>query len=79
MAAISALYYRFQRGLFDYVQYLDGLPALALRLYLVPIFWMAGSMKIDFTTLMPYESTVAWFGNPDWLVCHHQHPSRTCH
>lgn len=40
---------------------LEGLPALALRLYLVPIFWMAGTKKMD-----SFDSTVDWFGNPDW-------------
>lgn len=39
----------------------DFLGPLALRLYLVPIFWMAGSKK-----LADIESTAAWFGNPDW-------------
>jgi putative oxidoreductase len=32
-----------------------------LRLYLVPIFWMAGSMKLG-----SMESTIEWFGNSDW-------------
>jgi uncharacterized membrane protein YphA (DoxX/SURF4 family) len=27
---------------------------------------MAGSNKIDFETLAPYDSVVQWFGNPDW-------------
>lgn len=40
---------------------LDFLGPLALRLYLVPILWMAGSNK-----LMHMESTIEWFGNPDW-------------
>ncbi|PCJ83231.1 MAG: hypothetical protein COA54_15740 [Thiotrichaceae bacterium] len=39
----------------------DFLGPLALRLYLVPIFWMAGTKK-----LADIESTAAWFGNPDW-------------
>jgi uncharacterized membrane protein YphA (DoxX/SURF4 family) len=39
----------------------DFLGPLALRLYLVPIFWMAGSKK-----LADIESTAAWFGDPDW-------------
>jgi uncharacterized membrane protein YphA (DoxX/SURF4 family) len=39
----------------------DFLAPLALRLYLVPIFWMAGSKKLS-----DMESTIAWFGNPDW-------------
>lgn len=40
---------------------LDFLAPLALRLYLVPIFWMAGTRK-----LADMESTIAWFGNPEW-------------
>ncbi len=31
---------------------IDGLAPLLLRLYLVPVFWMAGSHKIDLTTLI---------------------------
>ncbi len=34
----------------------DGLPLLALRLYLVPIFWIAGTNK-----LAHFDSTVYWF------------------
>ncbi len=34
---------------------------LLLRLYLVPIFWIAGTKKIG-----SMESTIEWFGNPDW-------------
>lgn len=44
-----------------HLQRADGLPALALRLYLAPVFWMAGMNK-----LAAFEDTVAWFGNPDW-------------
>ena len=40
---------------------LDFLAPLALRLYLVPIFWMAGTNK-----LLALHSTIEWFGNPDW-------------
>jgi putative oxidoreductase len=39
----------------------DFIGPLALRLYLVPIFWMAGSKK-----LASMDSTIEWFGNPDW-------------
>jgi len=39
----------------------DFLGPLALRLYLVPIFWMAGTKKFA-----AFDDTVAWFGNPDW-------------
>ena len=40
---------------------LDFIAPLAIRLYLVPIFWMAGTNK-----LTSMENTIAWFGNPDW-------------
>lgn len=43
------------------LRHLEGLPALALRLYLVPVFWMAGSQK-----LLHFSDTVAWFGNDDY-------------
>lgn len=39
----------------------DFLAPLAVRLYLVPIFWMAGTKKFA-----DFDSTVEWFGNPDW-------------
>lgn len=34
---------------------------LALRLYLVPIFWMAGTKKLS-----DIDGIAEWFGNPDW-------------
>jgi uncharacterized membrane protein YphA (DoxX/SURF4 family) len=40
---------------------LDFLAPLALRLYLVPVFWMAGTNK-----LADVQSVADWFGNPDW-------------
>ncbi len=39
----------------------DGLAALALRLYLAPIFMQAGWNKLSH-----FEDSVAWFGNADW-------------
>lgn len=39
----------------------DFLAPLALRLYLVPIMWMAGSKKFE-----NFSSTVDWFGNDEW-------------
>ena len=47
--------------LLDMTRSLDFLGPLALRLYLVPIFWMAGSKK-----LADMDSIIEWFGNPDW-------------
>jgi len=49
------------QSLLDSTRALDFLGPLALRLYLVPIFWMAGTRK-----LADIDSTAAWFGNPDW-------------
>ena len=40
---------------------LDFLGPLALRLYLAPVLWMAGTEK-----LANMEGTIAWFGNPEW-------------
>lgn len=57
---INPLYTTWQRQLAA-LQPLDGLPALALRLYLVPVFWMAGSQKFNH-----FGDTVAWFGDSDW-------------
>ena len=39
----------------------DFIAPLALRLYLAPIFWMAGTHK-----LASMDSTIEWFGNSDW-------------
>jgi len=61
MYKLIAAYYQFRNTLFGYLKHADGLAPLALRLYLVPVFWMAGTKKWE-----GFESTVAWFGNPDW-------------
>jgi uncharacterized membrane protein YphA (DoxX/SURF4 family) len=45
----------------DKINVTDFIAPLLLRLYLVPVFWMAGSMKLG-----NMESTIEWFGNPDW-------------
>ena len=61
MNALAQGYYTIHQALFSRLQYLDGLAPLAMRLYLVPVFWMAGSQKIA-----GMENTIEWFGNPDW-------------
>ncbi|MEH6516651.1 MAG: DoxX family protein [Halioglobus sp.] len=61
MNALIELYYTIHRAIFPRLQHFDGLAALALRLYLVPIFWMAGTQKLSHI-----DSTIDWFGNPDW-------------
>jgi len=47
--------------LLDKTRTLDFTAPLLLRLYLVPVFWMAGTKK-----LADMDSIIAWFGNPDW-------------
>jgi putative oxidoreductase len=49
------------QALLNSTRAVDWLGPLALRLYLVPVFWMAGTTKLS-----GWEDTVAWFGNPDW-------------
>lgn len=51
---------------FDYalplvIQGSSSLASLGLRLYLAPVFWMAGMNKLN-----AFEDTVTWFGNSDW-------------
>jgi putative oxidoreductase len=49
------------QGLLDRLAVLDFVPALLLRVYLAPIFWMAGIQK-----LAHFPDTVEWFGNGEW-------------
>ena len=49
------------QALLNATRAVDFLGPLALRLYLAPVFWMAGTNKIG-----SMEDTIAWFGNPDW-------------
>jgi putative oxidoreductase len=58
MNVLAQWYYSLQNVFFVCPKYLNG---LALRLYLVPVFWMAGTRKIA-----GMENTIQWFGNPDW-------------
>lgn len=61
MNTLVAWYDSVHSALFSRLQRFDGLAPLALRLYLVPVFWMAGTHKIA-----GMEQTIEWFGNPDW-------------
>ncbi len=47
--------------LLDKTRQADFLAPLALRLYLAPIFLTVGMNKFN-----SFDSTAAWFGNPDW-------------
>ena len=61
MNALAGWYYSIHNAIFPRLQYLDGLAPLAIRLYLVPVFWMAGTQKIA-----GMENTIEWFGNTEW-------------
>lgn len=45
----------------DACKYLDFLAPLLLRLYLAPVFWMAGTKKFA-----NFSDTAEWFGNAEW-------------
>ncbi len=49
------------QDMLDATRKVDFLGPLALRLYLVPVFWVAGTNKLN-----GFENVVSWFGNPDW-------------
>ncbi|MCR9184320.1 MAG: DoxX family protein [Halieaceae bacterium] len=49
------------RDVLDRSRNIDFLAPLLLRLFLAPVFIAAGLTK-----MMDFESTVSWFGNPDW-------------
>jgi uncharacterized membrane protein YphA (DoxX/SURF4 family) len=57
---IVSLAVRAQR-LLDRLVVLDFVPALLLRVYLAPVFWMAGTQKAAH-----FADTVEWFGNAEW-------------
>lgn len=57
---LSTLFHQY-RSAVAALQKLDVFAGLALRVYLVPIFWMAGTQKLSH-----FSDTVAWFGNSDW-------------
>jgi putative oxidoreductase len=61
MNALVAWYYSIHNAIFLRLRHLEGLAPLALRLYLVPVFWMAGTQKIS-----GIDNTIAWFGNTEW-------------
>ena len=49
------------QNLLDATRAVDFLGPLALRLYLAPIFWLAGTSKLG-----SFDNTVSYFGNSDW-------------
>ncbi len=49
------------QGWMDLTRKVDFLGPLALRLYLVPVFWVAGTNKLG-----GMDNIINWFGNTDW-------------
>jgi len=49
------------QGWLDMTRKVDFLGPLALRLYLAPVFWVAGTNKLD-----GMDNVINWFGNPEW-------------
>ncbi len=49
------------QDLLDSTRKLDFLGPLALRMYLVPVFWVAGMNKAS-----GFDNVVAWFANSEW-------------
>jgi len=70
---MQTLQYYYQCFLAKIKQF-DGIPALLLRLYLAPVFIMAGYSKTQllneevtgFSAIMADPNIIAWFGNSDW-------------
>ncbi|TQV73579.1 DoxX family protein [Aliikangiella marina] len=54
-------YYRLHNAIFNKTDILAGLGPLALRLFLMPVFFVAGMNKVN-----GFEDVVAWFGNDEW-------------
>jgi uncharacterized membrane protein YphA (DoxX/SURF4 family) len=48
-------------GWLDATRTFDFLGPLALRLYLVPVFWVAGNNKLG-----GMDNVIEWFGNAEW-------------
>ena len=72
MGAIVNILNRAQ-DLLNHVRFIDFTGPVLLRIYLVPVFFFAGSNKwdpfVEGGTLNPVEGLkdiAAWFGNPDW-------------
>ncbi len=70
---MQRLQYYYQ-GFLTQLKNFDGIPALLLRLYLAPVFIMAGFSKTQllneevsgFSAIMADPNIIAWFGNSDW-------------
>jgi len=55
--ALVLTYYKIHNAIFNKADHLSGLGPLALRLFLVPVFWVAGTNKLS-----GFDNIVYWFG-----------------
>lgn len=64
---MTSFFSRCQNAL-DLSRKVEFLGPLALRLYLVPVFWTAGTNKLagDGEGFIVSQNVINWFGNPDW-------------
>lgn len=69
-SVVSKIYLNF----LEYLPKFDGIPALLIRLYLAPVFIIAGYNKLNlsdpditgFASLFANTNIVTWFGNTEW-------------
>jgi len=67
MEAIIKLLEHAQNLLDKFRGYIDFAGSLLLRIYLVPVFWVASNNKWNpFDNDSSLKSTIEWFGNPEW-------------
>jgi len=60
-------YYQLQSMTLDKISILSGVPALAFRIYLANIFWLAATTKWNpFDPESSLQPTIDWFGNTEW-------------
>jgi len=56
------------QDIFDKIRsYVDYIGPLLLRIYIVPVFWVASNNKWNpFDSDSSLDSVIQWFGNPEW-------------
>lgn len=67
------IYHFYQKAIASLKSF-DGVPSILIRLYLAPVFIMAGYSKLNIAnpditgiaSLAADANIIAWFGNPDW-------------
>lgn len=66
--------YKFYQAFINKLPVFDGIPALLIRLFLAPVFIMAGYSKLQFgspdvsglSVLVVNPNIIEWFGNAEW-------------